>query len=135
MNSMKNKIAVIVSDYYKDITDGLLTGIKSNLNENFDVDFYRVVGAWEIIYKINSLSQDYDKFIAVGTIVKGKTDHYEYISSAVTNGLINLTINKSIYISNCVLNVHNIQDAIERSNNDTKNKGAESAKAINNLFY
>ena len=37
--------------------------------------------------------------------------------------------------SNCVLNVHNIQDAIERSNNDTKNKGAESAKAINNLFY
>ena len=122
MNSMKNKIAVIVSDYYKDITDGLLTGIKSNLNENFDVDFYRVVGAWEIIYKINSLSQDYDKFIAVGTIVKGKTDHYEYISSAVTNGLINLTINKSIYISNCVLNVHNIQDAIERSNNDTKNK-------------
>ena len=75
MNSMKNKIAVVVSDYYKDITDGLLTGIKSNLNENFDVDFYRVVGAWEIIYKINSLSQDYDKFIAVGAIVKGKTDH------------------------------------------------------------
>ena len=71
MNSMKNKIAVVVSDYYKDITDGLLTGIKSNLNENFDVDFYRVVGAWEIIYKINSLSQDYDKFIAVGAIVKG----------------------------------------------------------------
>ena len=75
MNSMKNEIAVVVSDYYKDITDGLLTGIKSNLNENFDVDFYRVVGAWEIIYKINSLSQDYDKFIAVGAIVKGKTDH------------------------------------------------------------
>ena len=50
MNSMKNKIAVVVSDYYKDITDGLLSGIKSNLNENFDVDFYRVVGAWEIIY-------------------------------------------------------------------------------------
>ena len=69
MNSMKNKIAVVVSDYYKDITDGLLTGIKSNLNENFDVDFYRVIGAWEIIYKINSLSQDYDKFIAVGAIV------------------------------------------------------------------
>ena len=65
MNSMKNEIAVVVSDYYKDITDGLLTGIKSNLNENFDVDFYRVVGAWEIIYKIDSLSQDYDKFLSL----------------------------------------------------------------------
>ena len=109
MNSMKNKIAVVVSDYYKDITDGLLKGINSNLDENFNVDFYSVVGAWEIIYKINSLSDDYDKFIAVGAIVKGKTDHYEYISSAVASGLINLTIQKGIYISNCVLNVTNIQ--------------------------
>ena len=132
---MKNKIAVVVSDYYKDITDGLLKGINSNLNENFNVDFYSVVGAWEIIYKINSLSDDYDKFIAVGAIVKGKTDHYEYISSAVASGLINLTIQKDIYISNCVLNVTNIQDAKDRSNNDDNNKGAESAKAINNLFY
>jgi len=62
MNSMKNKIAVVVSDYYKDITDGLLTGIKSNLNENFDVDFYRVVGAWEIIYKINYMEEKWKKF-------------------------------------------------------------------------
>ena len=97
--------------------------------------FYSVVGAWEIIYKINSLLDDYNKFIAVGAIVKGKTDHYQYISSAVATGLINLTTQKDVYISNCVLNVTNIQDAKDRSNNDDNNKGAESAKAINNLFY
>ena len=132
---MKNKIAVVISDYYKEITNGLTDGFNSEINKNFEVSLYYVTGAWEILYKINSLTKHYDKFVAVGAIVKGETDHYDYISSGVTNGLVNLTINKSIYISNCVLNVHNIQDAIERSNNDTKNKGAESAKAINNLFY
>ena len=131
---MKNKIALIISDYYKDITDGLTSGFNSQINKNFQVDVYYVTGAWEIIYKINSLIDSYDKFVAIGAIVKGETDHYEYISSAVTNGLVELTIHKNIYISNCVLNVNNIQDAISRAEDNDKNKGLDSARAINNLF-
>jgi len=131
---MKNNLALIISDYYKDITDGLVSGFNSLINKDFQVDIFYVTGAWEIIYKINSLSDQYDKFVAIGAIVKGETDHYEYISSGVANGLIDLTIHKNIYISNCVLNVHNIQDAINRAENNNKNKGLESAKAINNLF-
>jgi 6,7-dimethyl-8-ribityllumazine synthase len=131
---MKNNLALIISDYYKDITDGLVSGFNSLINKDFQVDIFYVTGAWEIIYKINSLSDRYDKFVAIGAIVKGETDHYEYISSGVANGLIGLTINKNIYISNCILNVHDIQDAINRAENNNKNKGLESAKAINNLF-
>lgn len=130
----KNKIALVISDYYKDITDGLVDGFNSQINNHFEVDIFYVTGAWEIIYKINSLTDRYDKFVAIGSIVKGETDHYEYISSGVASGLIDLTIHKNIYISNCVLNVHNIQDAINRAENNDKNKGLESAKAINNLF-
>ena len=131
---MKNKIALVISDYYKDITDGLTSGFNSQINKNFQVDVYYVTGAWEIIHKINSLIDNYDKFVAIGAIVKGETDHYEYISSGVTNGLVELTIHKNIYISNCVLNVHNIQDAISRAENNDRNKGLDSARAINNLF-
>ena len=131
---MKNKIAVVISDYYKDITNGLTDGFNSEINKNFEVSLYYVTGAWEILYKINSLTKHYDKFVAVGAIVKGETDHYDYISSGVTNGLVNLTIHKDIYISNCVLNVHHIEDATNRSRKNNKNKGIESAKAINNLF-
>ena len=131
---MKNNIALIISDYYKDITDGLTSGFNSQINKNFQVDVYYVTGAWEIIHKINSLIDNYDKFVAIGAIVKGETDHYEYISSAVTNGLVELTIHKNIYISNCVLNVNNIQDAISRAEDNDKNKGLDSARAINNLF-
>ena len=131
---MKNNLALIISDYYKDITDGLVSGFNSLINKDFQVDIFYVTGAWEIIYKINSLTDQYDKFVAIGAIVKGETDHYEFISSGVANGLIDLTIHKNIYISNCVLNVHNIQDARNRVENNDKNKGLESAKAINNLF-
>ena len=131
---MKNNLALIISDYYKDITDGLVSGFNSIIHKDFQVDTFYVTGAWEIIYKINSLTDQYDKFVAIGAIVKGETDHYKFISSAVANGLIDLTIHKNIYISNCVLNVHNIQDAINRAENNNKNKGLESAKAINNLF-
>ena len=115
---MKNKIAVVISDYYKDIASGLTDGFNSEINKNFDVAFYYVIGAWEILYKINSLTKHYDKFVAVGAIVKGETDHYEYISSGVTTGLVNLTIQKDVYISNCVLNVHTIADAANRSKNN-----------------
>ena len=128
-----SKIAVVHSDYYPDITNNLIAGVKKTINESFELSFYKVPGSWDIVYKTNTLINDYKIFIAAGVICKGETDHYEYISSAVANGLINLTINKEIYIANCILNVHNLSQANDRSSNEN-NKGSEAAKAINLLF-
>jgi len=74
-----------------------------------------------------------DKFIAIEVFVKGDTDHYEYISNGVVDGLINLTIHNNIYIANCVLNVLNLDQAEARIK-ENKNKGSEAAIALNNLF-
>ena len=132
---MKNKVAIVAANYYEIITNDLVDGVKNNLNESFDTSTYLVDGAWEIIYKINdlSLNDSIDKFVAIGVIIKGDTDHYEYISQGVVDGLINLTIKNNIYIANCVLNVLNIDQAIARTKGD-KNKGIEAASALNNLF-
>ena len=132
---MKNKVALVCSNYYENITEELINGAKDKLDPSFDVEVFLVDGAWELIYKINQLSKNnsFDKFIAIGVIVKGDTDHYEYISKSVADGLINLTIHNSIYIANCVLNVLNLQQANERIS-DSKNKGSEAASALNNLF-
>jgi 6,7-dimethyl-8-ribityllumazine synthase len=132
---MKNKVAIVASNYYENITNDLVDGVKNNLNESFNTSTYLVDGAWEIIYKINDLSENdsIDKFVAIGVIIKGDTDHYEYISKGVVDGLINLTIKNNIYIANCVLNVLNIDQAIARTKGD-KNKGIEAASALNNLF-
>ena len=132
---MKNKVAIVAANYYENITNDLVDGVKNNLNESFNTSTYLVDGAWEIIYKINDLSENdsIDKFVAIGVIIKGDTDHYEYISKGVVDGLINLTIKNNIYIANCVLNVFNMDQAIARTKG-AKNKGIEAASALNNLF-
>ena len=130
---MKNKVAIVYSDYYKEISELLVKGFKKSIDDSFICDAYKVDGSWELIYKINSLSDEYDKFVAIGIIVKGETDHYEYLSSSIANTLLSMTVTKNIYISNCVLNVQSIQQAENRAT-ESKNKGSESAKAINNLF-
>jgi 6,7-dimethyl-8-ribityllumazine synthase len=132
---MKNKVALVAANYYEDITNGLIDGVKNELDPSFEICEYKVDGAWELIYKINQLSNNdnIDKFIAIGVIVKGDTDHYEYISNGVVDGLINLTIHNNIYIANCVLNVLNLDQAEDRIK-ENKNKGSEAAIALNNLF-
>ena len=128
-----NKVAVVYSSYYTDVIQGLLEGIKNTIDESFNVDYFKVPGSWDIIYKTNTLSKEYKIFIAVGVICKGDTDHYEYISNSVANGLLNLTINKNLYIANCILNVHNLDQANKRATQEL-NKGSEAANAINLLF-
>ena len=132
---MMNKVAIVAANYYKDIIDTLVDGVKNNIHESFDTSVIMVDGAWELIYKINNLSinEGIDKFVAIGVIVKGETDHYEYISRGVVDGLKDLTIKNNIYIANCVLNVLSIDQAVERSTGK-KNKGIEAAFALNNLF-
>ena len=130
---MKNKIAIVYSDYYQDISESLVNGFKKSIDDSFQCDEFNVGGSWELVHKINTLIKEYDKFVAIGVIVKGETDHYEYLSSSIANALLSMTITKNIYISNCVLNVQTLQQAENRST-DSKNKGSDSAKAINNLF-
>ena len=108
---MKNKIAIVHSDYYQDISQSLVDGFMKSIDTSFDCNTYNVEGSWELVYKINSLIGEYDKFVAIGVIVKGETDHYEYLSSAVSNALLSMTTTNNVYISNCVLNVQNLQQA------------------------
>ena len=130
-----NKIGIVVANYYPEITSGLLSGVQKTLDKKFSNEIYEVSGAWEIVYKINNLIEveKINKFIAIGVICKGDTDHYEYISSSVSSGLMNTIITKNVYIANCVLNVLNLTQAKERAGN-SNNKGSEAALSLNKLF-
>ena len=55
---MKSKVAIVAANYYENITSDLVDGVKNNLNKSFDTTTYFVDGAWEIIYKINDLSEN-----------------------------------------------------------------------------
>ena len=130
-----NKVGIVVANYYPEITSRLLSGVQKTLDKKFSNEIYEVSGAWEIVYKINNLIEveKINKFIAIGVICKGDTDHYEYISSSVSSGLMNTIITKNVYIANCVLNVLDLTQAEERAGN-SNNKGSEAALSLNKLF-
>ena len=84
-----------------------------------------VPGAFEIPVTISRNINKYDGFIALGSIIKGETPNFDFISSAITNGLINLSINSKKPIGNGILTCFNSKQALARSD-----KGYEAAIAV-----
>ncbi len=126
------KICIVVSNYYKDISKNLLNcsirEIKKNGYKNIQIKY--VSGAFEIPNVVSQNINKFSAFIALGCIIKGKTDHYYFISNAVTNGLINLTIKSKKPIGFGILTCNNLKQARERASILKKNKGKEVAKGI-----
>ena len=67
----------------------------------------------------------FDAFIAIGIIIKGQTPNFDFISQAITNGLINLSILSKKPIGNSILTCLNSKQALNRSN-----KGSEAVEAV-----
>ena len=128
-------IAIIKSKFNKDITNGLLFGCKKALIESkYQEDLLKIIevpGVFEIPGTVQKLeNKNYNAIICIGAIIKGETDHYHYISDAVSNGIMNLSIYSKIPIIFGVLTCQNIDYAKKRSSRDlSKNKGYEVGKA------
>ena len=116
--SKKYKFLIVASTFYPKITNGLIDGAITELKKNnFKYDVYNVNGSLEIPVQISILlkKKKYDAVIAVGCIIKGKTDHYEFIANAITNSLLSISVDKRIPVSNTVLTCTNLKQAIDRS--------------------
>ena len=114
----KHKFLIVASNFYPKITDGLLNGAITELKRlKFNYDVFRVNGSLEIPVQIAILlkRKKYDAVIAVGCIIKGKTDHYEFIANAITNSLLSISVKNRIPVSNTVLTCSSIKQATERS--------------------
>ena len=114
----KYNFLIVASTFYPKITEGLLSGAITELKRlksNYDV--FKVNGSLEIPVQISILlkKKKYDAVIAVGCIIKGKTDHYEFIANAITNSLLSISVDKRIPVSNTVLTCTNLKQAIDRS--------------------
>ena len=91
------KILIVIADYYKDISSSLLKSAKSNLN-NFAVKVIKVPGVFEIPITISKNIKKYDGFIALGCVIKGKTPHFNFISSASTQAIMDISVvNKKLW--------------------------------------
>ena len=124
---MKNKICIVISTYNEDITQELLKSAKKELNKlgNNKIDIIKVPGAFEIPYAISKLIKKYDGFIAIGCVIKGQTANFDLICNAITNGIMQISIDQKKPIGNAVLTLYNKEQAKVRFN-----RGKEASKAV-----
>ena len=118
------KILIVIADYYKDISSSLLKSAKSNLN-NFAVKVIKVPGVFEIPITVSKNIKKYDAFIALGCVIKGETPHFDFISSAATQAIMNLSVKSKKPIGNGIITCLNMKQAKARGR-----KGEEAAKAV-----
>ena len=127
---MKYKILIVVANYYADISNNLLKKAKLILNKKANIKIINVPGVFEIPVVISKNIKKFDGFIALGCVIKGETPHFNFISNASTNAIMNLSITNKKPISNGVITCFNKKQAKARSGNNKKNKGIEASKAI-----
>tara|TARA_B100000427_G_C15188399_1_gene454864 strand:+ start:135 stop:578 length:444 start_codon:yes stop_codon:yes gene_type:complete len=133
---VKNKnIYIVASTFYKQLIDQMVQGAINEVdtvlnNSTNNVKIVKVPGAFEIPGMINCIieNENPDLILALGVLIKGESDHFEYISSSVSNSISQLTITTNIPIIFGVLTVHNMGQAIERAYISKKNKGGEAMK-------
>ena len=103
----------------------MLKSALNHLPKNFSVKTIKVPGVFEIPVTISKNLKRYEAFIALGCVIKGQTPHFDFISQASTDAIMNLSINSNKPIGNGIITCLNMKQAIAR-----KKKGAEAANAI-----
>ena len=122
---MKKKYLIVIADYYKEISIGLLKSAQKIIPKSNSVKIIKVPGVFEIPVTISKNIRKFDAFIALGCVIKGQTPHFDFISQASTNAIMKLTIKKKKPIGNGIITCLNMKQTIKR-----KKKGAEAASAV-----
>ena len=126
------RFAIIVSEWNNHITENLYIGaeqtlISSEVKQN-DIIRIDVPGSFELVFGAKIAAKyNYDAIICLGSVIKGETDHFDYICNAVSLGIKDLNVHGDVPVIFGVLTDDNQQQAIDRSGGKYGNKGVEAA--------
>ncbi|MDE2240424.1 MAG: 6,7-dimethyl-8-ribityllumazine synthase [Rhodospirillales bacterium] len=127
------KVLAITAPYYRNVVDGMLEaagGVFSQAGASFET--IEVAGAFELPQALAIASANgagFDGFIALGCVVRGETDHYEFVCTAAMDGLMRVAVERQLCLGTGLLTVDTLAQAMARSHETGANKGAEAAVA------
>ena len=136
---MKPKICIVQANYYPTITSKLFKGAANELKgkcagprelKKFLPSQWIVPGIFEIPVVISKNIKSYDGFVALGCVIKGETPHYEIISKATINAIMDLSVKFKKPIGNGIITCLNKKQALERADPTKRNKGGEATRAV-----
>ena len=137
--SLKNignlKIGIAVSEWHPEVTEELFEGAEKILLKNgiSQKNIVRVntPGSFELPLAAQFLlKKKCDAVVCLGCVIKGETDHYEYICSAVSKGIMDISLSHNKPVAFGVLTTDNLEQALNRAGGKFRNKGEEAAEAV-----
>ena len=131
-NAKNFRFGIVVSEWNERITEGLFDGAYGTLIENEvlpeNIVRWNVPGSYELIFGSKKMQeQNVDAVIAIGSVIKGETKHFDFVCEAVAQGIKDLNVLHNVPVVFCVLTDNNLQQAIDRSGGVYGNKGTEAA--------
>ena len=127
------RLLIVRAPYYRAVIDGMTEAAIRILDEAGAAhEVLDVAGAYELPQAIRIVlrsAERFDGFVALGCVVRGETDHYDFICAASMNGLMDVALQYGIALGTGLLTTDTLTQAEARSGSDGHNKGAEAAVA------
>ncbi|MGE5893772.1 MAG: 6,7-dimethyl-8-ribityllumazine synthase [bacterium] len=133
LNAKGLRFCIVVSRFNDFITSRLLDGavdalVRHGASEN-DIEAIRVPGSFEIplMAKKSAKTGRYDAVIALGTIIRGATPHFDFVAAEASKGIAMASLETEVPISFGIITADTIEQAIERAGSKSGNKGWDAA--------
>ena len=133
LNGEGLRIGVVAARFNEFIVSKLVGGCEDSLVRHGvkpdDITLAWVPGAFEIPLVALRMAQSgkYDAVIALGAVIRGSTDHYQYVCAEVSKGIAQASLQTNVPVMFGVLTTDNIEQAIERAGTKAGNKGSDCA--------
>lgn len=135
MGAENRRFALVVGRFYEDLAEKLVAGARAELEQHgaTTVDVYDVPGAFELplAAKYAAESGRYDAVVALGAVIRGETDHYDYVCGECARGIQDVQLTTGVPVGFGVLTVDTREQADARVGGGAKrDTGAHAAEAV-----
>jgi 6,7-dimethyl-8-ribityllumazine synthase len=136
MSEPPGRFAIVRATFYEDLaqrlTDGALKGFDEEGIEVSSVDVFDVPGAFELPLAAKGCAESgrYAGVACLGAVIRGETDHYDWVCSAAAHGIELVQVQTGVPCAFGVLTVENMDQALARSGGDKRDQGYNAALVV-----
>ena len=133
-NGAHFNVGIVVSEWNSEYTNGMLNGALKVLKDcgvlEESIRIVHVPGSFELPLASQMLLEHVDGVIAIGSVIRGETSHFDYVCEAVSQGIKDVNLKTGKPVAFCVLTDNNAEQAAARSGGEHGNKGIEAAVVV-----
>ena len=129
----EQRFALVVGRFYEELAEKLVAGATAVLAPHGEVDAFDVPGAFELplAAKYAAESGRYAAVVALGAVIRGETDHYDWVCGEAARGIQQVQLATGVPVGFGVLTVDSMEQALARVQGGPKrDSGAHAAEAV-----